>query len=242
MTKFLRACFEDEHTDLKRGRISSHSLKATTLSWTAKACVGPADQAVLGRHCSAYTETSAIYSRDNSIRAVAQLQSVILAIHEKKFLPDCERSCYFPKAGETGGEASAAADPVTKAEEDSWSLVGKSEGSQGPPLIDLEVEVLEQSSDEASSSEGEAESEEGEPAPPKSMRHFLSPETATLFVKHRVSKLVHFKDGERGKPCKTLSCGRTLNGNYQMVAEFGTFDLCKRCRINAEKDGILKQG
>ena len=74
------------------------------------------------------------------------------------------------------------------------------------------------------------------------MRHFLSAETATLFVKHRVSKLVHLRDGERGKPCKTLSCGRTLNGNYQTVSEFGTFDLCKRCRINAEKDGIFEAG
>ena len=241
VTKFLRACFDAEHTDMRRGRISSHSLKATTLSWTAKACVGPADQAVLGRHCSAYTETSAVYSRDNSIRVVAQLQGVIHAIHEKKFLPDCERCSYFPRTSETSGGPSAVSGQAAKSEEDSWSLVGKSEGSQGPPVVDLEVEVLEQSGDETSSSEEEAESEEEEPTPPKSMRHFLSAETATLFVKHRVSKLVHLRDGERGKPCKTLSCGRPLNGNYQTVSEFGTFDLCKRCRINAEKDGILKQ-
>ena len=60
-------------------------------------------------------------------------------------------------------------------------------------------------------------------------------------MKHRVSKLVHFKDGEQGVPCGTLSCGRTLNTNYEQVSKFDTFDLCKRCRLNAEKDGILKR-
>ena len=55
-----------------------------------------------------------------------------------------------------------------------------------------------------------------------------------------VSKLVHVKD-EQGLPCGTLSCGRTLNANYEQVSKFDTFDLCKRCRLNTEKDGILKR-
>ena len=62
------------------------------------------------------------------------------------------------------------------------------------------------------------------------------------FVRHKTSKLVHFKDGEPGRVCKTLSCGRTLNGNYENVANFDTIDMCKRCRMNAERDGILKRG
>ena len=125
VTKFLRLCFEEERPSVDACRVSSHSLKATTLTWAGKACLGPADQAILGRHSSAFTETSAVYSRDNAIRAVSELQKVIHAIHAKHFLPDCERSRYFPatrpasEAGESG--------LVTKTEEDSWSLIGKSD-------------------------------------------------------------------------------------------------------------------
>ena len=56
VTKFLRACFEDGPIDSRFGRVSSHSLKATALSWAAKACLDPADRAVLGRHSSAFQE------------------------------------------------------------------------------------------------------------------------------------------------------------------------------------------
>ena len=63
------------------------SLKATVLSWTGKAYLGPADQAILGRHSSAFAETSAVYNRDTSIRAVSELQNVINVIQAKKFMP-----------------------------------------------------------------------------------------------------------------------------------------------------------
>ena len=42
---------------------SSHSLKATTLSWCARYGLSPATRSLLGRHTNALTETYAIYSQ-----------------------------------------------------------------------------------------------------------------------------------------------------------------------------------
>ena len=96
------------------------------------------------------------------------------------------------------------------------------------------------SSEDDRLSEADTESEMA-PSFPRAMRHSLSKEAAVFFVKHGVSKLVHVKDGEQGLPCGTLSCGRTLNANYEQVSKFDTFDLCKRCRLNAEKDCIFEE-
>ena len=241
VTKFLRACFEDGPLDSRLGRVSSHSLKATALSWAAKACLDPADRAVLGRHSSAFQETSAIYSRDNSIRAVTHLQNVLLAIYAQEFLPDCERSCYFPKTSQTVSSEVGQFNRPVKSGEDVWSMVGKTEASSEHLVIDLEAEQVCSSSEEESGSEEELESEHEAPALPHGVRHILSQATAAHFVKHKVSKIVHFKDHEPGKVCRTLSCGRMLNGNYETADKFDTFDMCKRCRQNADKDGILKR-
>ena len=128
-----------------------------------------------------------------------------------------------------------------KLEEDAWSMVGKTEASSEQQVIDLEAEEVESSSEDETDSEDEREPEVDEPFLPHGVRHILSQATAAHFVKHKVSKMVHFKDHEPGRICKTLSCGRMLNGNYEKADQFDTFDMCKRCRLNAEKDGILKR-
>eukprot|EP00435_Cladocopium_sp_Y103_P023573 s5393_g5.t1 len=225
VTRFLRACFETSG-EVEGPRVSSHSLKATTLSWTAKACVGPADQAILGRHSSAFAETSTVYSRDASIRAVSQLQAVIEAIRSGEFMPDCPRSSYRPRV-----DAAASTVGPAKEEVDQWSLVGNSE-----PAIDLEEEVVHLSSSDEDSEEScdTSDSEAGGLPVPRCTRHVLSEATSKLFVRHRVSKLVHFKATEVGTICKVLSCGRSLNGNYEAVDKFDTVDMCRMAALSMQ--------
>eukprot|EP00435_Cladocopium_sp_Y103_P068693 s777_g32.t1 len=192
-----------------------------------EACVGPADQAILGRHSSAYAETSAVYSRDASIRAVGKLQGVIAEITAGNFMPDCPRirSQYRPRNIEGGQEV----------EDDGWSVVGKSESAEVPTQGEGEI-IMILSSDEESESSVESSDSEAEAQPrPRCTRHILSKLTASLFVRHKVSKLVHFKSAEAEAICKVLSCGRSLNGNYEPVSHFDTVDMCKRCRDTAEK-------
>eukprot|EP00435_Cladocopium_sp_Y103_P038183 s1002_g10.t1 len=54
---------------------------------------------MLGRHTSALNETFAIYSRDLVCAPVAELQTVIDAVHAGNFQPDSQRSEFFKSTG-----------------------------------------------------------------------------------------------------------------------------------------------
>ena len=77
--------------------VSSHSLKATCLSWASKFGVTPECQNVLGRHSDSIRGSAPLYSRDSCAAPVRQLQQIIKAIHEARFFPDAARSMYFPR-------------------------------------------------------------------------------------------------------------------------------------------------
>ena len=101
--------------------VSSHSLKATTLSWCARFGLSPSTRSLLGRHTYSLNETFAIYSRDLACSPAAELQKVIDAVADGKFLPDSQRSEFFPAhptgaadeqdgKGPLGGDVPPAAD------------------------------------------------------------------------------------------------------------------------------------
>ena len=60
---------------------------------------------------------------------------------------------------------------------------------------------------------------------------------------HKVSKMVHYCDSlvcpERMNKSGTLSCGRAMSANYVEAMQFDTVAVCRRCKINAMKDGAL---
>ena len=80
--------------------LSSHSLKATTLSWASKAEVPREQRRILGRHSSAVQCADSYYSRDMSIGPVNSLLKVINMVRDGTFQPDASRANYFP-AGAT---------------------------------------------------------------------------------------------------------------------------------------------
>eukprot|EP00435_Cladocopium_sp_Y103_P050486 s403_g15.t1 len=95
--------------------VSSHSLKATLLSWAARFGLSPATRSMLGRHTSCLNETYAIYSRDLVCAPVAELQAVIDAISSGDFMPDSQRSEFFRAKG--GGvpathDTASTGDPI----------------------------------------------------------------------------------------------------------------------------------
>ena len=75
--------------------LSSHSLKATALSWAAKAEIPRDQRRILGRHTDAIQGSDSFYSRDMSIGPVNALQKVITLIRDGIFNPDATRANYF---------------------------------------------------------------------------------------------------------------------------------------------------
>ena len=76
--------------------LTSHSLKATTLSWSAKAEMPREQRRILGRHAATVQGSDSFYSRDMSVGPVNSLQKIIKMIKEGSFTPDATRSNYFP--------------------------------------------------------------------------------------------------------------------------------------------------
>lgn len=87
--------------------LSSHSLKATALSWAAKAEIPREQRRILGRHSSTVQCADSYYSRDISIGPVNSLLKVINMIRDGSFQPDASRANYFP-----AGATKSASTPV----------------------------------------------------------------------------------------------------------------------------------
>ena len=77
--------------------VTSHSLKATCLSWCSKFGADNEVQNMLGRHSDAVRGSAPLYSRDLCAAPVRKLQRIILQIHRGLFAPDSTRSRYFPR-------------------------------------------------------------------------------------------------------------------------------------------------
>ena len=237
VTKFLRLLFENNEVAGGGARVSSHSLKATALSWASKFGLAIPDKAILGRHSSATTEAHAIYSRDLSVSSVMKLQDIILRISRLEFQPDNPRRGYF--ADVALQEMPVAAD-VVKVEDESPSqeIDAGQEESQKNAVFEPQSSSSDSSSEESSGSECAAL-----PPPPKNYKHSAKGHIAGKFGIHKTSKLVHYRDsvvGETGTGTKSvLSCGRALNVNYETVTNFDTVALCRRCKVKAVKDGAL---
>lgn len=80
-------------------KISSHSLKATCLSWAAKAGLTLEHREILGRHSRSSSTTSALYSRDLQGGALDAFDDMLTKITRGIFVPDAVRSARWPKAG-----------------------------------------------------------------------------------------------------------------------------------------------
>ena len=80
--------------------LGSHSLKATLLSWAAKAGLGGGVRRLLGAHAKPKDNSMLEYSRDAMAGPLAQLDDVLEAVRSGSFDPDGPRSAYWvsPKA------------------------------------------------------------------------------------------------------------------------------------------------
>ena len=98
---FLKDLFKALGFDTSVRRITTHSMKATCLSWCAKMGVPKEDREVLARHQSAIAGSTPLYSRDVISASLRKLTHVLEMIAAKQFEPDKTRSGMLTPAAAT---------------------------------------------------------------------------------------------------------------------------------------------
>ena len=77
----------------KGSQKTSHSLKATALSWTAKSCTMSYEERLTqGHHCSPKHGMALLYSRDALAEILTKVARVVRAIQRGDFAPDLPRA------------------------------------------------------------------------------------------------------------------------------------------------------
>ena len=90
VTLILRSMLQSSDRDL-----TSHSLKVSGLSWSAKAEIPREQRRLLGRHASSLQDADSVYSRDLAFAPVQAFGRMIALIRDGRFFPDNSRDLFF---------------------------------------------------------------------------------------------------------------------------------------------------
>eukprot|EP00435_Cladocopium_sp_Y103_P006234 s491_g2.t1 len=113
MNAFIKKLFQSSNIDTEGRRFSTHSCKATAISWCSKYDVGPEQRAVLARHFTSVQGPTALYSRDLLTAALRSFIRVLEAIRTEIFFPDRSRSGMLTPVPLGATVANSKAVPVT---------------------------------------------------------------------------------------------------------------------------------
>eukprot|EP00435_Cladocopium_sp_Y103_P076096 s57_g76.t1 len=221
-------------------KVSSHSLKATCLSYCAKYGVEPLTRLQLGYHSGGGEGLRMVhtYSRDAISEPLAKLVQVLSDIRNSVFFPDCARSGRFakPKAAQRDMSIPVAPRPV----------LGREEASQGEPHVSADVVdlVSEKSESSDESDEGVTSSSDSQESPEefqeeqRQMRLFLPPvpPAGYVFWQHVKLKTLH-----RAPPDykRVFLCNRLIGPNHcrdRMNIRYDT-PICRMCVQATKADG-----
>ena len=236
-------------------KVSSHSAKATCLSWLAKMGVGREDRDILGRHVNVLQGAGPLYSRDIISAPLRQLEAVIAKIAGKQFWPDHNRSGLFtplPVAAmncnpdtRTNKEAAMFPIPNTpvpsipdiKIEEEDDDInkdVISIRSGQSTPVPMSMSEKMEDSSCE---SVEEPSDKEDEMLSALGRQEDVAVGSGVLdvrcsFYRHVRSGICHTLPGSNpaAEPFPAFDCGRMLNDNYEKIEmPFARVVKCSLC-------------
>ena len=226
--------------------VSSHSLKATLLAWSARYGLSPQTRSLLGRHTSCLNETFSIYSRDLACAPVAELQKVIDCVADGTFSPDAERSRFFREPSDISHEEPHQCVKQEAAVEDGFIVIPDSPevftddtigntcentGIQEHMDDSCAGETLVLDSDSSSSSSAESSDDPETATAQPRVKRFRAriPDREECFV-HSKSHLVHRFNGDSRNDVKFLVCGKRLTDSYSRCTEATAWNiLCKSC-------------
>lgn len=198
--------------------VSSHSLKATTLSWLAKAGSDPHHRTILGHHSTGKGSLE-VYSRDMLSAPLRTLEEMLRQIRIGALHPDLTRSGHIQQASKPDCKDApdeAAPERSEEVSEDSSSSSSSSTTS---------------SSDEDENEEEQWLSLGG--ADPN-VRH--SAWGDFNMYQHEASKIVHV---EADSETCTFKCGMKATAEHKLIMSTAFLDIrkCKRCVKAVENSG-----
>ena len=159
ITAWLRAVLADEFPESRR--LSSHSLKATGLSWAASAGVPLETRRLLAHHVHDSARSTETYSRDVLAPAARVFEEVLLAMKDGNFNPDNARGSQFASKSNTLSLSSSS--PVVR--EDIFKRPRPKPSNDGKPassqweVVPADPEPVSHTDDSASDRVSEADLE-----------------------------------------------------------------------------------
>ena len=220
----------------KERKISSHSAKATCLSWLSKAGVGREDRDVLGRHVTILHGAGPLYARDLISAPLRKLEETLAQVASRFFMPDQNRSGMFtPVANpstpqpplkevipnEKGVESSkldAGSSFVAKEEEASEAITVDDSNNSDVAMSEISIsdsEMEESNTSEVEDEQIKAMSSSGLPVK-QAPTIFVA---GSMFFMQRKSKICHYRDRPLtvGSTMNFLECGRKLSTNFVQI-------------------------
>lgn len=204
-------------------KVSSHSLKATCLSYLAKRGCNHSDRMILGYHVGG-AKMTLTYSRDSVSRPLLVLETMLEEIRTNQYNPNATRSGRILKR--TAADAfgySADLLPSLHPEETAGGSMAETKEEGTDQKEEREDDVISHvTTDSSSDSEPETSVK-----PIGAMRTFTIPDSTSLWVHKKLrTRHLSFKGYE-----KTLVCGRTISDMYELTGAIGEFDAprCRQC-------------
>jgi phosphotransferase system IIA component len=199
-------------------KYTSHSFKATALSYLAKYGCSFEDRLALGYHVD-QVRMALRYSRDGASRPLRVLETCLTDIRTGKFRPDVTRSGRFvrsldPGAAPVGGDVAE-------------NLQVKQEVILASSGVFEAGEVVDISSDHVTTCSDSSSDDNAVVMPKNPTRTLLIPQGVDVW-KHVKLKTVHL--APEGY-VRILACGRKISENYQKGGVDVRFDIikCRQC-------------
>jgi hypothetical protein len=235
--------------------VTSHCMKATTLTWCAKYGLDEPARTLLGHH-ELQSQSLACYSRDMLSRPLALYESMLLNIRTGHFLPDETRSGRFLQRKPDAASTVSCEPNRAKVEVETFaSGFGLDEQQQVQcvdgvvdlvdddlPLFnehhseaDAECEVQSQSSSGDTSSSSSSSSACEEPLQQKYAQGGETMDCDEPVYQHKKSRVLH----RPNKVAGLLACGRRVGSGYNFLEHGASFKWA-RCSLCFKGEVITK--
>ena len=207
-------------------RPTSHSLKATTLSWCAKFGIEPHSRLILGHH-STNSRSADIYARELLASPLREYENMLQHVRQGTFCPDNTRSGMVAEQENEGKINNDASESIaTKPEA---PIAVEEEDHRVEPTDFSPARLLDDQSSESSESSSDASMSDQELADFQPEHGAINSEPDVQLFQHHRTKVVHKK--ALGTIRNRFHCGIVHTSDFREISEslFLQSRKCLRC-------------